>query len=236
MQSEWKDFFFTEPGQGLPRRPGGSADLDGGHWSVPWADLMMVMFVLFVVLYIFAVRHKDVVVLFSDREVVGDVRVPVGELDSVINRAAHQVQDVNASSGSPQVFYKSAVNGVSVIREERRVRVTLRGGLFFESGSAQLQQEADAYLAEVAEVLRLTHGSVDVVGYADAGEASGVQSFRLTAERAANVVRWFAEQSGIATSRFSIVGRGGYVPELPSLSRGHADANRRVEVIIHTGV
>ncbi|MGE4291595.1 MAG: flagellar motor protein MotB [Desulfovibrio sp.] len=233
MPGDFESYFRSDP---LRTFQVGDAEAPAGHWSVPWADLMMVMFVLFVVLYIFAVRHKDVVVLFSQRSSLGEARSQVDRLDGLITRIAGQTGDEGAPvEERREVYYKSTANGVSVVREERRVRVTLRGGMFFQSGSTELQDDAGAYLSDVAEIIRLTQGGVEVVGYADAKEADGVQGFRLTAERASNVARWFIEEGGIAPSRFSVAGRGGYVPELPSLSKGHEDANRRVEIIIHTG-
>ncbi|WP_022661806.1 OmpA/MotB family protein [Paucidesulfovibrio longus] len=233
MQRDFEQYFRNDP---LGAMTPGDGDGPAGHWSVPWADLMMVMFVLFVVLYIFAVRHKDVVVLFSQRTAPGEARGQVDRLDGLITRIAGR----NGNEGMPveerrEVYYKSTANGVSVVREEQQVRVTLRGGLFFKSGGTELQVDAKEYLSDVAEIIRLTQGGVEVIGYADAKEADGVQGFKLTAERASNVARWFIEEGGIAPSRFSVAGRGGYVPELPSISPGHEDANRRVEIIIHTG-
>lgn len=233
MQREFERYFRDDP---LAALNAGDGDGPAGHWSVPWADLMMVMFVLFVVLYIFAVRHKDVVVIFSQRSTPGEARGQVDRLDGVITRIAERSGEEGLPSVERrEVYYKSTANGVSVVREENRVRVTLRGGIFFQSGSTELQSGAGEFLADIAEVIRMTHGAIEVVGYADAKEVDGVQGFKLTAERASNVARWFIEVANIAPSRFSVAGRGGYVPELPSLSKGHEDANRRVEIIIHTG-
>lgn len=233
MQHDWEHYFRNDVHGMLTA---GDDEPPAGHWSVPWADLMMVMFVLFVVLYVFAVRHKDVVVLFSQRSAPGEVRGQVDRLDGLITRIADQIgENALPAAASREVYYKSRTNGVSVVREPDRVRVTLRGGLFFQNGSTELQPDAGTYLTDVAEVIRMTHGAVEVVGYADAAEADGVQGFRLTAERASNVARWFIEQAGLPPSRFSVAGRGGYVPELPALSLGHEEVNRRVEIIIHTG-
>lgn len=234
MQSEWNTLIGSEVGTTKGGIPFSYQQEDAGHWSVPWADLMMVMFVLFVVLYVFSVRHENVVVLFSDRSVPGEVRVPVSELDVAIGRMARNVHEQGMPQTGPSVYYKSKDTGVSVVREKRAVRVTLRGELFFESGSAALRQEAQEYLAEVADVVRITQGNVDVIGYADSSESSGVEGFQLTSARAAEVVRWFVEGAGVAANRFTVVGRSDHAPELPTLSQGHETANRRVEIVIHT--
>ncbi|MEF2146243.1 MAG: OmpA family protein [Desulfovibrionaceae bacterium] len=221
---------------GLTRQPEAAGEAPG-DWSVPWADLMMVMFVLFVVLYVYAVKNKDVVVIFSQRTMPGEIAAPGEHLEGVLARFAGRSTEngQGAALENGEVFYKSGANGVSVIRERDRVRVTLRGGVFFDQGSSELKPDSLQYLAEVSEVIRLTQGSIEVVGYAGDLETDGDPGFRLTAERASNVAGYFIEAAGIAPRRFSVSGRGSYSPEVPSLTQANEDTNRRVEIIIHTG-
>ncbi|MGE4505261.1 MAG: flagellar motor protein MotB [Desulfovibrionaceae bacterium] len=199
-------------------------------WAVPWSDLMMVMFVLFVVLYVYASTHKDVMLVFTDRP------APLGapELPSALDGA---IAGLLARHGGddPEVIYKSGPSGVSILQEGDDVRVTLRGDDFFAQGSTALAPGAAGYLLEVAQLLRMSHGDVRVVGYSDASEPGGVDGFAFTARRAGSVAAWFIENAGIDPGRFSVVGRGDNAPEVPTTASNHENVNRRVDIVIRVG-
>lgn len=207
---------------------------EGTAWAVPWSDLMMVMFVLFVVLYVYATTHKDVVLVFSDRTPPASAEHSSVALDGVIARLAERHGEIPAPE-HPELVYKSGLTGVSVVREGKSVRVTLRGPDFFEQGRAELSPGATEYLVEVAELLRMSHGEVQVVGYADAAEPGGVEGFGFTARRAASVASWFIDQAEVDPARFSVVGRGANMPEVPATAANHENTNRRVDVLIRVG-
>lgn len=216
--------------------PGANTD-----WAVPWSDLMMVMFVLFVVLYVYASTHQDVTFIFTDRDAPAHARHSSNALDGVIARMNDRMSgQLNGSQGLPglankEVFYKSKLSGVSVVREPSGVRVVLRGPDFFEQGKTELAPGGVSYLMEIAEILRLTQGEVQVIGFSDATEPSGVEGFTFSARRASSIAAYFIEQTQISGGRFSITGRGAYAPEVPSTTTNPDEINRRVEIVIHTG-
>jgi chemotaxis protein MotB len=207
-------------------------------WAVPWSDLMMVMFVLFAVLFIYASTRQDVKVLFSRQS--AEKAQSAGALDPLIGLIG-QIASRTAAGGSQdmvrvaenEVLYRSRANGITVVREAQgRVRVTLRGGLFFDGNSGQLKPESEAYLDEIGDVVRLSVGMVHVIGFADQSEAEGAQSFTLSSERAADVARQLIDRLGIAPKRLVVTGRGAYQPELPDTSAANRTMNRRVEIVI----
>ncbi|MBU1249392.1 MAG: flagellar motor protein MotB [Proteobacteria bacterium] len=58
----------TEFGKNFDLLDDSSGEVRGTtSWAVPWSDLMMVMFVLFVVLYVYASTHQEVRFIFTDR-------------------------------------------------------------------------------------------------------------------------------------------------------------------------
>ncbi|MBU1249393.1 MAG: OmpA family protein [Proteobacteria bacterium] len=134
-----------------------------------------------------------------------------------------------------EVFYKSHLSGVSVIREGEEVRVVLRGTDFFEQGRTELSPGGTDYLFEIAELMHLSQGPVEVIGFADAEEPSGVEGFSFSARRAASVAAYFINNTGIAPGRFSVTGKGEYSPEVPATTEHADESNRRVEIVIHTG-
>lgn len=207
-------------------------------WAVPWADLMMVMFVLFVVLFIYTSTHQDVRILFSDQSrgkaqdtstldpLVGLIGQIAGRMDAAGTQGIVRMAD-------KEVIYRSRTDGVSVIREgSKRVRVTLRGDLFFGPDDEMLKPGSEQYLSEVAEIVRLSVGAVHVVGYASADETAGIDGFTLSTRRAEDVASFLMTQFDIEPRRISITGRGGSHPELPGTSDANQALNRRVEIII----
>lgn len=217
---------------------------DGGKahgmndWAVPWSDLMMVMFVLFVVLFIYASTHQDIKVLFSqqaaDRAQATSTLDPlIGLIGQIASRADMHGNKEVVSLAEKQVLYRSRENGVSVIREsQERVRVTLRGDLFFDLGSGDLKPESAQYLAEVAEVVKLSVGGVHVVGFASQDEGKGMESFPVSTARATAVADFLISQFNVAPKRLTITGRGAYMPEVPGTSETNQAMNRRVEIVI----
>lgn len=207
-------------------------------WAVPWADLMMVMFVLFVVLFIYASTHQDVKVLFSQAS--ADKARTSSTLDPLIGLIGQISSRVDGEGGQNvvtvadrKVIYRSRADGVTVVREGAgRIRVTLRGALFFDPAGDELKPGSDQYLQEIAEVVRLSVGIVHIVGYASTEEASGSNGFALSSARAADVAEYLMSKFGIDPKRIVITGRGTYHPERPDTSRKNQALNRRVEIII----
>jgi len=233
MMHEKRSDGFTSFDQFEGKGVGGMHD-----WAVPWSDLMMVMFVLFVVLFVYAESHQDVRVLFSRSS--ADKAQASSTLDPLIGLIGQIASRADGTAGSDlvrvadnQVLFRSRTSGVTVVRENgRQVRVILRGKLFFDAGQQALKPDAGQYLEEVAEVVRLSVGTVHVIGYASADEVSGGNGFELSSGRAADTAHHLMDQFGVDPQRIVITGRGAYHPELPNTSQDNLALNRRVEIVI----
>jgi chemotaxis protein MotB len=224
-------FSFEQTDNAVPR--GGMHD-----WAVPWSDLMMVMFVLFVVLFIYASSHQDVKVLFSrssaEKAQASSTLDPlIGLIGQISSRVDGQGGRDVVTVADHQVVYRSRSDGVTVVREGGgRVRVTLRGALFFDAAGSQLKDGSEQYLQEIAESVRLSVGLVHVIGYASPDEAIDGKGFSLSSGRAAGVAEFLINGFGIDPKRIVITGRGAYHPELPDTSKENQALNRRVEIVI----
>lgn len=231
---------FTKPFDAAALLGNSSSPEGAERWAVPWADLMMVMFVLFVVMFIYAQTHQDVKVLFSE-ETAQKIE-KTSSLDPLIGLIG-QISGLTADGGGSdsvrmpvnEILYKSKGNGITVIRDNNdRVRITLSGNLFFGTGQSGLAKTADQYLQEIADVVRVSTGSVHVIGHADEEEVEGTDSFALSTKRAADVAAYFIDTFNMSPDRFVISGRGAYRPDVPSTNGSSRSKNRRVEVILLT--
>lgn len=210
-------------------------------WAVPWSDVMMCLCVVFVVLFVYASTHKDVTILFKPEEVPSAKVMPSGGTDAQVDRLTDSrlllsaVTRPGAADGR-EILYRSADNGVTVVREaDGDMRLTLRGDLFFGQGQAALNPGAAPYLKELADILRVNEGLVHVIGFTDEGEGDGAAGFDLALKRAMNVARHFLDVQHLDPRRFYVSARGGYRPEVPATVAGSAERNRRVEILLING-
>jgi chemotaxis protein MotB len=233
----------------LRNRPGGTGALAAGgnfaEWSVPWSDLMMIMFVVFAVLFIYTTGRKDQPAPPPPQ--VAETKAPTDPMQAFLGQLEDPVRGgkpFHDATGQAvrETYYQSDNLGISVVREtDRQVRVFLRGDLFFTPGGDNLSQNSAPYLARIAEILRVSSGAVLVIGHAAEGEAGSkdggeAESLGLSARRAASVAEYFIHTAKLDAKRFLITGRGSFQPEAPASDEDAARRNRRVEVLVLTDI
>ena len=210
------------------------------EWSVPWSDLMMIMFVVFAVLFIFTSTRKtpppqpQETPTAATKAPTDPMQAFLGQLEDPV-RGGKAFQDVKGQAVR-ETYYQSDNLGVSVVREtDRQVRVFLRGDLFFAPGGDSLAGNSAPYLARIAEILKVSNGAVLVVGHSAEGEAAGeAESLGLSARRAASVAEYFIRTAKLDAKRFLVTGRGSFSPEVPASDAEADKRNRRVEVLVLT--
>ncbi|OIO00350.1 MAG: hypothetical protein AUJ49_09920 [Desulfovibrionaceae bacterium CG1_02_65_16] len=227
------------------RMPAASGNF--AEWSVPWSDLMMIMFIVFAVLFIYTNgRDKPVPIPTPTQAPVvraSATKAPVdpgqafmGQLNDPVTKDG---KDPGAQ-GAPirETYYRSDNLGISIVREtDRQVRVFLRGDLFFTPGGDHLLAASDKYLDRISEILRVSTGAVLVVGHCAADETkTPEEGLALSAARAASVAEYFIKAAHLDAKRFMITGRGSFQPEAPSTAPDADKRNRRVEVLVLTDI
>ncbi|MDR3641855.1 MAG: OmpA family protein [Humidesulfovibrio sp.] len=233
---------------GLLREESTRALASGGNfaeWSVPWSDLMMIMFIVFAALFIYSSgKEKIVPVPAAQTPPPQETKAPadpmrafLGQLNDPVVKDGKDFKNVN---GTPlgQTYYQSDNLGISVVREtDRQVRVFLRGDLFFTPGGDHLINAGDEYLDRIAEILRVSSGAVLVVGHCAADETTTPEAgLSLSAKRAASVAGYFIHSAHLDPRRFLVTGRGSFQPEVPDTANDAGKRNRRVEVLVLTDI
>lgn len=228
---------------GLSREDGGRTLAAGGNfaeWSVPWSDLMMIMFMVFAVLFIYSSAKNPPA---PQPPQVAETKAPEDPMQAFLGQLNDPVRDGKAfqnAGGSPlrETYYQSDNLGISVVREtDRQVRVFLRGDLFFSPGGDALSENSGQYLARIAEILRVSAGAVLVVGHcAEEETKTPEESLALSAKRAASVAGYFIRTANLDAKRFLVTGRGSFQPEVPATANDSEKRNRRVEVLVLTDI
>ncbi|VAW77691.1 Flagellar motor rotation protein MotB [hydrothermal vent metagenome] len=213
------------------------------NWSVPWSDLMMVMFVLFAALVAAqAMREQERVqieqVTQIEQEVIKEVPldtpdpqpVPVPQPDFA------PLMRINVFESSKQALRQANLANVElVLMKDQSVKVSVQGPMLFEPGLAELRDEVKAFLAALAQVIEQTDFRVNVIGHTDDTPINTERfpsNWELSATRASRVARFILDQGDIDPARFTVMGRSQYQPTDTNQSIEARAENRRVEIII----
>jgi chemotaxis protein MotB len=218
----------------------GTGDGNSQQWSIAWSDLMMTMFILFVVLYCYQISFYPPV--WSDTPGRHRASAVVGgERD--ISTTSNDSLGAPASLSSATKFKE----GRLVLREkklgafasldlvnDKTMRVNLTGDLLFDQGQSDLLPQARYLLLDLVPLLRLAPYKIEVVGHADrsAQENKYLDSWGLSTQRATNVAKTLMESGGLTENRFIIAGAGSSRPAFAATSSGNNSKNRRVEIIL----
>jgi len=166
-----------------------------------------------------------------------DMKKALGERESKVSQASQQrsTQDTLVASLKEQVQKQEVT--IKEIREG--LSVTLVDKILFDSGKATLKPGGEKILGKIGETLKnIQDKRIRVVGHTD--NVPIRQDFRykfptnweLSADRAATVVRYFQEKTGLKPDDLEAVGRSFFQPLASNDTKEGRDQNRRVEIII----
>jgi len=125
---------------------------------------------------------------------------------------------------------------ISVLKDERGLVIQIADYILFDEGSAKLRQEYLPILSRIAEVLQATYLPVSIEGHTDDSIPEGrseAWAWRLSLERAINVMKYLTEMEGLIPDRFRVGGFGLSKPLVPNINPVNRAQNRRIEIIIY---
>ncbi len=210
-------------------------DSMGNDWSVPWSDLMMVMFVLFAVLVtVQELQKKDF--QKNERGFVTDKDILIKDDIYPPEPSFKPMMQINVLERSQQAVRETHLDNVEIVlMEDQSVKVSVQGPMLFELGTATLRSEVKQFLSQLAGIIRQTPYQVNVIGHTDDYPIHTDRypsNWELSLMRATHVAKYIIEQGDIDPSRFTIMGRSEYHPEAPNENDNSRSLNRRVEIII----
>jgi chemotaxis protein MotB len=221
------------------------------RWLISYADLITLLFALFVVMYAISVVNEGKYKVFSvslgdafgrqDKPPEASAGGPVpSNIDPIVAQRAAAMQREKAQLTRLAQNLSSTLaplvkeGKVRVTQNSRGVSVEINASVLFDSGEATLTAESMQALRALAVLLESDPHAVQVEGHTDPtpiNTARFPSNWELSAVRAAAVVRLFIE-SGVDPARLTVVGFGANVAVAPNtLPEGRA-RNRRVAVTI----
>jgi len=207
------------------------------HWSVPWSDLMMTMFILFAVMYVYHSSKREVA---SREATAANVHPDFEAAASIGNRSTWTgdsngiLKIYNLSKQTLRARDLESFASVELV-EDKAVRIILTGDLLFDTGKADLKPQSRESLREIASIIRRTQYMVSVVGHTDdvpIHTSEFPTNWELSALRACQVARFIIEDMEIPADRFYVSGHAYYQPVKPNNTASNRAANRRVEIIM----
>jgi chemotaxis protein MotB len=243
----------TEAPASRPRRPADELEralnespvVPEMHWSVPWADLMMTMFVFFAVLFIYASARRDVTESFRGHKAHETVQrdyqalggrlgaMPVHDRPSAGMLPALGTQQLLETMNA--AVRDQGLKDVAVSAEGGAVRIAMHGPLLFDPFSAEVKPEGQRFLHTVARILAMACNPVEVHGHTDNAPVHTPlypTSWELSTARAVNVARFLMESENLDPARFAVMGHAMYVPAVPNLNTEANKRNARVELVV----
>jgi chemotaxis protein MotB len=125
-----------------------------------------------------------------------------------------------------------------VTQSRRGVSIEINANVLFEPGRAELEPQSLAVLRAVAGKLKDEPFNLEITGHTDVVPISNpvfASNWELSAVRASSVVRLLAD-NGIAPARLYAIGREASQPLGPNDTVEGRARNRRVELMILSGM
>lgn len=203
-------------------------------WSVPWSDLMMVMFILFVTLFVWATNNKTLPDVFSKHGYKIDLSEGLNQASAPVARSG-RVSDITLN----ELFeaFKQKLSDFDEIRithdQGRGIVLRLGGESFFDPRGGELAEDAAPALEKVGAALHMTRGRIYVAGYADQWAARGEwrgDAWMLSAKRASEVVNFLTTRMGVEPERVVMQAHAANDPVSPNMNYRRWMNNQRVEI------
>jgi chemotaxis protein MotB len=185
-------------------------------WSVPWSDLMMIMFILFLVLFVFSLREKDRLLLGHRTQT--SIFMTAGSPEQL------QMQSLFELIRERLIGYERDLN--IAFLDDASIVITLFGANTSEDSSAdlsaRLNENSRLLLTKVGQVVGLAQGRVVITGFAEDYAASGTdtdraKSWEISAVRAAGIAQHLVHEVGLDAGLLVIQATGADLPLSPRL-------------------
>lgn len=222
----------------------------GEAWLATYADLVTLLLCFFVLLFAFSNLDAQKFQAFVSSFQGGSGVMPGGDkMDNLPTlsgnsdeESSQELEDLTAIKLLIDEYSeeKGIQSEIKTTIGERGLVIRSLDNVFFDSGKAEVKQEAKQMLDFIGEILKkedFSERQLRVEGHTDSDQIVSVSNkyrdnWELSAIRATNVLRYLVESQGIEGNRVSIAGYGSERPLVPNDTVENKAANRRVDIIV----
>ncbi len=208
---------------------------EGGSFFTIWADLNSFLMILFLLLYTFIMNNVSE---SEQQQVFESIRVSLqGQyLQPKIAEKNPDEERINVVDKVKQYIQEQKLSDfLNVMVEESKIRVVLASPILYETGKAELKEEALEILKDIGEILKKTDNKIVIEGHTDNIPIKTEKydsNWDLSFDRAYSVIKFFVEKVDISPMRIQAVGYGEYRPMMPNDTEENRAKNRRIEINI----
>jgi len=218
------------------------------RWIVSYADMVTLLFALFVVLFATSDANpkklQQVSASISNAFNVGILSgengtSPIFDSGAGLNPPFDEIKSRNLTSISRTVNDFTQKNNlqsaVQVRSDKESITISLQDNLLFDSGSASLKPGSQDVLKQVASTLRTLPNAVRIEGHTDNVPVNAVDyatNWELSAARASTVLRFLTDAGGMSPARMSLAGFADTKPVADNGTPEGRALNRRADIVI----
>ncbi|MCL4230626.1 MAG: flagellar motor protein MotB [Dehalococcoidia bacterium] len=218
------------------------------RWIVTYADMVTLLFALFVVLWSMsdanATKLEQVRTSLDKAFNVGvlsgtDGASPVFEGGGGLTPSLSEIKSNDLVAITKEVGEAGAQGGygskVQVRSDAESITISLADNLLFDSGSADLKPGSQAVLADVAAVLAELPNRIRIEGHTDNVPVNSPDydsNWELSAARASTVLRYLSENGHIDATRMFLAGFADTAPIAGNATPEGRALNRRADIVI----
>lgn len=159
----------------------------------------------------------------------------LSKIQSEMKALSEQMYDY--LSGLTEEYKLSSDVELAMDPEYQFVQVSLRGSVLFDSGKADIKNEAKPIMARIGQVLeKFNDYTIEIEGHTDdVPMTSGAYKDNnwLSSARALSAAEYLLENSNINPEKLKYTGRGEYEPVVSNDTAANRAKNRRIEIKIY---
>ncbi|OGS47853.1 MAG: hypothetical protein A3J79_12065 [Elusimicrobia bacterium RIFOXYB2_FULL_62_6] len=205
----------------------------GALWAVTYGDLMSYLMIFFLILFSFAIAKGDKSKAKKYEESLSQIQKAFGgKVDPArMEKARKQAEEQDVESR----LREKMTGGSKLVQIEsnaKKIKLVLPDAVLFDSGRAELKDNAKKVLADIAGELQNLPNEVVIEGHTDNLPIKGgkyTSNWELSMFRAYSVVDYM-EKLGIAPQRLAGLGYGEYRPITANATPEERARNRRIEI------
>ncbi len=206
------------------------------RWLISYADLVTLLFTLFVVLYAAADHERAARVAEAVSEVVRTEPKPAAVIPGGkgVLPGGQAVTEARAAMESAFAINRTLRSRARIISTRDGFIVSLAEAGFFAPGEATVREDARALIETMADLLRKSQASLRVEGHTDStpiATARFPSNWELSSARASVVLAQFVAR-GLPPAHLSLAGYAGERPIADNSTTEGRAMNRRVDLVI----
>lgn len=222
------------------RRPREEEHENVERWMVSYADFVTLLFCFFTAMYAISNVDSGKLGKFveSMKAAFNNEETRTNAISVIEGVQIFIPADVNVESDVRNILgtvIKASKGSINVKRETRGVVISVADKYFYETGKADLKENARELLDKIASALKQNSNMIRIEGHTDnvpIHNGNFLSNWELSAYRAINVAKYLLDTHNIEAGRVSTIGYAEYKPVASNDTPEGRAKNRRVDIVI----